>query len=118
MPSTSSIASTSRPVDLLGAVDGDDVGVGERGDGLRFATEALAPAFVGREFIGNDLQREKSIEPRISRLVHLAHASGADEAQDIVRAEPGAGGEGHEREYSVRLCCQLCAAAVSGRSRP
>ena len=40
-----------------------------------------------------DLDRDRAVEPRVARLVDLAHAAGAERRHDFVGAEPAAGGE-------------------------
>ena len=72
-----------------------DVRMVERRDGARFALEALAELGIGGECVGQDLDRDDAIEPRVARLVDLAHAAGADEREDFVGAEAGAGGQSH-----------------------
>ena len=41
--------------------------------------------------LGQDLDRDRAIEPRVARLVDLAHAARAEGGEDLVRAEAGAG---------------------------
>ena len=66
-----------------------DVGVGKRRDGLRFPLEPLTTLGAGGEVRRQDFYRDRAIEPRVARLVHLAHAARADRGDDLVRAEPG-----------------------------
>ena len=42
-----------------------------------------------------DLDRHRSLEPRVPRLVDLPHPSCANRRQDLVGAEAGAAGKGH-----------------------
>jgi hypothetical protein len=44
----------------------------QRGNGVRLAFEALGELFRG------NLDGDSAVEARIARLVHLAHATGAD----------------------------------------
>ena len=65
----------------------------ERGSGAALAFESLAPFRVGGELLGEDLDRNRAIEARISRPVHLAHAACANQAENFIGAEANAGGE-------------------------
>ena len=38
-----------------------------------------------------------AVEARIEGAIHLTHTSGAEEREDLVRSETGAGSEGHYR---------------------
>src|SRR5262245_29991016 len=60
-----------------------------------FAVEALSEVRVEREDIGQDLEGHDAIEPRVARLVHLAHAARAEGRNDFVTAEPSSWNEGH-----------------------
>ena len=62
-------------------MDGDDVRVVERRDGERLARESLAAIGIGGGDVGQDLQRDIALEPRIARAVHLAHPARAERAQ-------------------------------------
>src|SRR5262252_3763961 len=75
------------------AVDRGDVGMIERGEHLRFATETSDPVAVERERVREDLQRDVTIELRIAGAVDLAHSTHADLSGDLVRTETSAGGE-------------------------
>ena len=52
-----------------------DMGMGQRGDGARFAIEALAR---GRRHFRQDLDRYGSIEARVARAIDLAHPARPD----------------------------------------
>ncbi len=43
-----------------------------------------------------DLDRDRAIEPRVLRLVDLAHSPGADWREDLVGTEAGSGGKGQD----------------------
>ena len=62
---------------------------------LRFPTEAREALGVVREEIGQDLQRDGTIERRVVRFVHLSHSAGTDSGQHFVLAETSARGERH-----------------------
>ena len=61
----------------------------EGGDGLRLALEPLA------EIRANDLERDRAIQPRITRAVDVAHPAGADVFNDFVRTESNSGLQAH-----------------------
>ena len=72
-----------------------DVGVIEGGDGAGFELEPVPPLWVGGETGGQDLDRDRAIEPRVAGPVHLAHTASPNGGEDLVRTQAGAGREGH-----------------------
>ena len=67
----------------------------ERGEHLGFALKTGQPVVVGRQRRWQDLERDLTFQVRVGRPIHLAHAAFAEEGDDFVDAETGAGGEGH-----------------------
>ena len=51
---------------------------------LRFAREAKHAVWVHRQITGQNLQRDSSIQSRVSCKVDLAHAAGAEERQHLI----------------------------------
>ncbi len=49
-------------------------------DGARLALDAVC------ETLGGNLDRHIAVRAGVARLVHLAHAAGADQLQDFIRA--------------------------------
>ena len=76
-------------------VERADVGMRERRDGLGFSLETLANLLVLRKMRGEDLDRDRALQPRVLRFVDLAHPSRAYGGEDLVGTEAGAGCEGH-----------------------
>jgi hypothetical protein len=76
-------------------IDGDDVGVIERGDGAGFLLEALSARRVGGEIGRKDFQCDFACESSVARAVDFSHAAGAERGKDFVRAEAGSGVEWH-----------------------
>ena len=76
---------------LLEGVELGDVRVVERGEDLRLALEAGEAVGVGGEGRGQQLQGDVAVEARVGRAVDLAHSSGADRGDDLVRAETASG---------------------------
>ena len=79
-------------VDAVGLVHGmerDDVGVAQPGDGLRFALETRQALSVLGEVGGQYLERHLAVEPGVARTVHLAHATLAEQPDDLVVRERG-----------------------------
>src|SRR5262249_34269937 len=64
-------------------------------DRLGLTLEALPDLFALGEMLGQHLDRNGSIEPRVPRLVDFPHSSGPKRGKDLVRAEMHAGGQGH-----------------------
>jgi len=67
----------------------------QRGDGLGFALESRAPRVVSRHAVGKNLDRDVAIQARVTGAIHLAHAAGANQREDLVWAEAGTGLNGH-----------------------
>ena len=72
-------------------VDRQDVRVIELPGGARLLLEAMQPARVRRERLGDQLDRDLAPEPWIARAVDLAHAAGAEPADDLIGTDAGAG---------------------------
>ena len=77
-------------------VNGEDVGVRERSDRVRFALEAGQPIGVGGECRRQDLDRDLPPQLRVARAIHFAHPAGAERVQDLVPAESRAGSQAHQ----------------------
>ena len=80
------------------AVDVRDVRMVQRRERLRFAREPRQPFGISGERVRQDLERDVAIQLRVARAIHLAHAARADERNDFVDAEAGAGCEGQVLE--------------------
>ena len=78
-------------------INADDVGVVQSGNGSGFLLEALAARGVASEIIGQDFDRDFTIEARVAGLVDLAHPARADGLEDFVRAKSCAWYKGHVR---------------------
>ena len=79
-------------VDAVGvfeAVNDRDVRMVQRGEDFRFALESGHPFRVSRERLGQDLDGDVAIEPRVARPIHFAHAAGAERRR---RSRTGRGG--------------------------
>ena len=81
-------------------MDGDDVRVVERSHGERLACEPLAALRIRGGDIGQDLQRDLALEPRITRPIDLAHSADAKQRHDFVRTKPGA----RAKRHGARFC--------------
>ena len=60
----------------------------QRRDGPRFALEALAGLRIAGVIRRNDLDRDEPIEPRVARLVDVAHPASADARHQLVGPYP------------------------------
>jgi len=74
------------------AVDLRDARVVERGQRPRLALESLSPVRVAGEGIGQDFQRNVTIQLRIAGAIHLAHSASTDFRGDFVWTAAHAGG--------------------------
>src|SRR5690349_8674480 len=99
------------PIRRLDLVDRDDVRVTERGRRARLLNETAAAPLVGHAIGRQHLDGDVTFEPRVAGAIHLAHATGPDQANELVRTEPHADGKGHgrlpRREYTP-LAARLC----------
>src|SRR5882672_2615354 len=86
------------PAALLHTIDARDVGMIERGEGLRLALEAGEPVRVRGDVVGQRLDRDPAVEPGVASEVDDPHAAPRDLALDAVgtdllrRARAGGGG--------------------------
>ena len=62
---------------------------------LRFALEARPALSVRRELLGQKLDRDVALEPRVAGAINLAHPADADEREDLVRTEARSEGFHH-----------------------
>ena len=82
-------------VGRLDFVNRDDVRVIERRGGVRFLDKPATAILVADAVRRQHLDRDLAVEPRIAGAIHLAHPTGADEREDLVRPECRARLEGH-----------------------
>jgi hypothetical protein len=73
---------------LPDVVEHTDVGMRQRGDGLRLALEAAPAIRVGGVRGAQELDGDDAVQAGVARLVHLAHAARADRRQNLIRPEP------------------------------
>ena len=66
-----------------------------------------------RQRIGQHLQRHLTLEVDVGRPIHLAHAAGAEERDDLVGAEAGAAGKCQVPDYSCATATGWPSFAVS-----
>ena len=79
-------------------------GVVQRGNRPRLALEARPRIGVAGDVTREDVGGNRAIETGIAGFVDLAHAAGAERADDFIRTEPDAGGEGHARSSLLGFC--------------
>ena len=72
------------PLVLVDVVDGADVGVVECGGGLGLPPEPLEGDPIAEELLGQELQRNGSVEAGVLGLVDDTHASAAKLLEDPV----------------------------------
>ncbi len=78
-------------------------GMIERRNGSRLALEAPAELRIGGRLIGNYFDSDIAAEAGIASAIYLAHAAGADEADDLIGAEANAGRESHDMAGSRKI---------------
>ena len=69
---------------LADVVNGADVGMIQRGGGLRFALETLEGLRVTGDFVGQELEGDETVQPGVFGLVDHAHAAAAELFDDAV----------------------------------
>ncbi len=74
-----------------GVVDVGDVRVIQGGERPGFTGEAHDAVGVGGEGVGQDLQRDVTIELGVAGPVDLAHPAGSDRSHDLVLSDPRSG---------------------------
>jgi hypothetical protein len=72
---------------IADVVKGADVRMLEGGDRAGFALEAVSRLGGLGDIRGQHLDGDVAIEPRVARLVDLAHAARADRGDDLVRSQ-------------------------------
>src|SRR5262245_33788668 len=77
------------------SVHGGDVGMVQRGEQLGLALKTGETIGILRERFGQNLDGDLALQPRIRRAIDFAHSACADQAENFVRAEPGARIERH-----------------------
>ena len=66
---------------------GDDVRVVERGGGARLLREPAPGVVVQAASREEGFQRDVAVQPGVAGAIDLAHASGAERLEDLIRAE-------------------------------
>ena len=94
-------------IGLAHVVNGDDVGVLERGSCARLAEDPHGTA--GRRDVAlgvvvmQHLESDHALKARVARTVHFAHAPFAEQAEDRVALDGVAGTKRHAEGYSASL---------------
>lgn len=88
--------------------EGADVRVRELRDRLRLSLEANLQLHIRSEVIRENLDRDLAIEARVAPLPDLAHTSGPETRDDLIRTE--ACTLANRRHDDVGLCVDSCAA--------
>ncbi len=76
-------------------VDGQNVGVVQRGNGARFLFETAQPVCVPRQRLGQHLDRDLASEASITGAIHLSHAARAQRRLNLIRSKFRTSGKGH-----------------------
>ncbi len=86
----------------LEAVDGRDVGMIERRQEIGFAREARQALGIAGEERRQNLERDVARQLAVAGAVDFAHPAGADQGDDLVGAEAGAGRQTHRSLEIIR----------------
>jgi hypothetical protein len=79
-----------------------DVRMIERGDSARFAIESFSAAGVDGEFLRQHLDRYDPIQTPVVCLIHLAHAAGSNQPENLIGPKVNAGYETHSKSLKLR----------------
>ena len=79
----------------------------ERGYGSRFPLKSFEEIGRGRQAWRQDLDGDEAFEPAVTGPVHLAHAAGAEHADNFIGAEPGPRRNGHNATSVLRRIISL-----------
>jgi hypothetical protein len=86
-----------QPFVRLEAVDVRNVRIVEGSQRARFPLEAGEAIRIASERVRQQLEGHIALQTPVVSTENLAHAAGAKRSDDVVRAEHGSGGEGHDR---------------------
>jgi hypothetical protein len=84
---------------VLEAVDLSNVGMIERREHARLSLKPRQPVGIGGKRVREDLQRDIAAELGVASPVHLAHATGANDATHLIRTETCAGRQLHRLDH-------------------
>ena len=87
-------------------VDGANVGMIQRGGGLRFALEAADSLLVAGHFVGKKFQRDEALQASVFGFVNYAHASGSEIFDDAVMGDGETNQRRAFRHESASLDCE------------
>ena len=65
------------------------------GQQLGFATKPSQSLGIGRNTVRQHLDGDLALQSGIKGAVHLAHAAGPEQVEDLIWAEPCTGAQGH-----------------------
>ena len=99
---------------LVDVVHRADVRVVERRGRARFALEALERTGLARQFVGQELQGDRAIEPHVLGLVDDAHAATAEAFRDLVMGDPLTDHVGRQVDRSLCLRSRSTRTGASG----
>jgi hypothetical protein len=80
---------------LADVVHREDVRMVQRGGRARLLLEAKQPVRIAAELDREDFDRDLAPQPRVAAPIDLAHTSGAEDSENLVRTETGARAERH-----------------------
>jgi hypothetical protein len=87
---------------FLESVHRSDVRMIERREDLGLALKAGDAFRIACEGVGQHLDRDVTLQPRVAGAVHLAHPAGAEKAENLEGTDAGAGHEGHVSGRIIR----------------
>src|SRR5262249_2770115 len=86
-------------------VESTDMRMRELRDRFCLSLESVAAFGRSGQVLGKDLDRDRAIQPRVARLVHLSHPARPGGRTDLVGSEARTAGKTHEIRRASRGVC-------------
>ncbi len=106
-----------RAIDMPDVVDAADVRMVQRGNGSCLLFESGAKIGIAGDVTGQDLDGDGAIEARVAGFVDLTHPARAQGADDLIRAETGAGEKCQRCPPSAACVERDCRVNLTSRRR-
>ncbi len=108
-------------INMSDVVQTADVRMIEGGDGARLTEKTRASLGVSCRLARQQLDRYRASQPGIAGPVHVSHATTTQQRQDLVRAQAGTGGNGHQNsrvaDYTATRPVESCSIPSSADAR-
>ena len=76
-------------------VDGQQIGMVQCAQNSRLVLKPLQAVGITSERGGQNLERDRALQPHVASAIHFSHTTRADPREDFIRPEFGTRGEDH-----------------------